>query len=98
GLVHEIGQYGKAPAMGHADDDLLEAQLAAALDDLFEGRDQRLAAVEPEALGAGVFLVEEVLEHLRFGQALQDGALAAFGEVAVVAAALHALLQPLALV
>ena len=45
--------------MGHADDDFLQAELAAALDDLLERRDHRLAAVEAEALGAGIFDVEE---------------------------------------
>jgi hypothetical protein len=38
--------------VGHADDDVLEAELPAALDDLFERRNQRFAAVETEALGA----------------------------------------------
>ena len=56
--------------MRHADDDLLHAEVAAALDDLLERRDQRLAAVEAEALGAGVFDVEELLEALRLDQLL----------------------------
>ncbi len=38
--------------MRHAQHDLLEAELAAALDDLLERRDQGFAAVDPEALGA----------------------------------------------
>ena len=33
--------------------DLLHAELAAALDDLLQRRDHRLAAIEAEALGAG---------------------------------------------
>ncbi|MCK7472851.1 MAG: hypothetical protein MZV49_03605 [Rhodopseudomonas palustris] len=33
----------------------MHAELAAALDDLLERRDQRFAAVEAEALGAGEF-------------------------------------------
>jgi hypothetical protein len=63
--------------MGHADHQLAQAELAAALDDLLQGRDQGFAALQPETLGAGVFLVEELLEDLRAGQRAQDGFLAA---------------------
>ncbi len=97
-LVHEVGQHVEPAAMGHADDHFLHAELAAALDDLLQRRDHGFAAVEAEALGAGVFLVEELLEHLGRGQALQDRDLAAVGEVALVAAAFDPHLQPLALV
>ncbi len=83
--------------MRHADHQLLHAELAAALDDLLEGGDQGLAAVEPETLGAGVALVAEALEHLGIGQALQDRALARDGEFGVIARHLDARLDPLAL-
>ena len=56
--------------MGHAEHDLLHAQRAAALDDLLQRRDQRLAAVEAEALGARVLDVEELLEALGLDQLL----------------------------
>ena len=62
--------------MRHADADFLHAEIAAALDDLLERRDQRLAAVEAEALGAGIFDVEEFLEAFRLDQLVEDGALA----------------------
>ena len=62
GLAHDIGKHVQAAAMRHADDDLADAKLAAALDDLLERRNHRFAAVEPEALGAGIFEVEEALE------------------------------------
>src|SRR3546814_8222220 len=80
--------------MRHADDHVLEAELAAALQDLLEGRDHRLAAVEAEALGAGVLLVEELLEDLGGGQPLQDGPLAVDREIGLVADGLDALLYP----
>src|SRR3546814_12160763 len=80
--------------MRHADDHVLEAELAAALQDLLEGRDHRLAAVEAEALGAGVLLVEELLEDLGGGQPLQDGPLAVDREIGLVADGLAALLYP----
>ena len=52
-LAHHFGEHVETAAMRHADDDLFDAEIAAALDDLLERRDQRLAAVEAEALGAG---------------------------------------------
>ncbi len=76
GLQHHVGEHVEAPAMRHADDKLLHAELAAALQHLLQRRDQGLAAVEAEALGAGIALVEEALEHLGDGEALQDRALA----------------------
>ena len=60
--------------------DFLHAEIAAALDDLLERRDQRFGAVEAEALGAGVFDVEEFLEAFRLDQLVEDGALAFAGE------------------
>ena len=66
--------------MRHADDDLLHADRAAALDDLLERRDHQLAAVEPEALGAGEFQVAEILEALGLDQLVEDRAPALAGE------------------
>ena len=76
GLRHHVGEHVEAAAMRHADDDLLQPELAAALDHLLERRHHRLAAVEPEALGAGVFHVEEALEDLGLDQLLEDRLLA----------------------
>ena len=78
GLAHEIGQHVEPAAMRHADHDLVDAELAAALQDLLQRRDRGLAAVQAEALGAGIFAVEEALEDLGRGQPLQDRALAAW--------------------
>ncbi len=80
--------------MGHADHDLLQAHRAAALQDLLQRRDHGLAAVQAEALGAGVLLVEELLEGLGGDQAVQDRDLALGREVGAVALALDALLDP----
>ena len=77
--------------MRHADDDVLHAQRAAALDDLLQRRDQRLAAVQAEALGAGEALVRGTLEALGLDQLLQDGDLALRGEADLLVAALDAL-------
>ena len=74
--------------------DFLHAEIAAALDDLLERRDQRFAAVEAEALGAGIFDVEEFLEAFGFDQLVEDGALAFAGEGDFLVAAFDALLDP----
>src|SRR5262245_45230561 len=92
GLGHDIGENVETPAMRHADHDLADAELAAALDDLLERRHHRLAAIETEALGAGVFHVEEALERLGLDQLLQNGNLALVGEAGL--APLHAILNP----
>ena len=80
--------------MGHAEDDLLHAERAAALDDLFQRRNHGFAAVEAEALGAGEFEIEELLEALGLDELVQDRALALAGEGDLLAGALDARLQP----
>ena len=62
GLAHHIDQHVQAAAMGHAQHDLLHAQLAAALDDLFQRRDGGFAAVQAETLGADEAVGGEFLE------------------------------------
>src|SRR5690606_3264779 len=49
GLGEHVREDRQAPAMRHADDDLLHAERAAALDDLLHRRNQRLAPVEAVA-------------------------------------------------
>src|SRR5664280_3565793 len=93
-LAHHLGQNIEATAMRHADADFAYAEIAAALDDLLERRDQRFAAVEAETLGAGVFDVDEFLEAFRFHQLVEDGALALNGEADFLVAAFDALLDP----
>ena len=80
--------------MRHADDDFLHAEIAAALDDLLQRRDQRFAAVETEALGAGEFDVAEFLEAFGLDQLHQDGAAAFAGEADFLVRAFDALLDP----
>ena len=58
----------RRPRCGMPTHDLLDAEIAAALDDLLQRRDQRFGAVEPEALGAGEFDVAELLEALGLDQ------------------------------
>ncbi len=93
-LVHHLRQHVEPAAMRHADDDLFDAERAAALDDLLQRRDHRLAAVEAEALGAGELQIAELLEALGLDQLVEDRALALAGEVDLLVAALDALLHP----
>ena len=80
--------------MRHAEHDVLDAQRAAALDDLLERRDQRLRAIEAEALGAGELDVEELLEALGLDQLVEDRLLALGGEADLLVGALDPLLDP----
>src|SRR5271169_1175883 len=80
--------------MRHADHDLAHAERATALDDLFQRRDHRFAAVDAEALGAGEFDVAEFLESLGFDELIEDGALAFGREGNLFVGALDAFLDP----
>ena len=93
-LAHHLRQHVEPAAMRHADDDLFDAERAAALDDLLQRRDHRLAAVEAEALGAGELHVAELLEALGLDQLVEDRALALAGEADLLVAAFDALLDP----
>ena len=94
GFAHKVGEHVKAPAMRHADHDLLKADLGAAPKDLLQGRHGRFATVEPKTLGPGVLLVEELLEGLCRGQLIQYPTLLLRRELRMVALGLHALLDP----
>ncbi len=74
--------------------DFLHAEIAAALDDLFQRRNKRFGTIEAEALRAGVFDVEEFLEAFGFHELVEDGALALAREGDFLVAALDALLDP----
>ena len=93
-LAHHLRQHVEAAAMRHAEHDLLHAQIAAALDDLLERGDQRLAAVEAETLGAGELEIAELLEALGLDQLHQDGAAALRREADFLVRPLDALLDP----
>ena len=93
-LAHHLRQHVEAAAMRHAEADFLHAEIAAALDDLLERRDQRLAAVEAEALGAGELDVEEFFEAFGLDQLVEDRALAFARERDLLVLAFDALLDP----
>src|SRR5438105_4066559 len=80
--------------MRHAEHDLLDAEIAAALDDLLECRYQRLGAIKAEPLGAGEFDVTEFLEALGLDQLLQNCATAFGREADLLVRPLDAFLDP----
>ena len=97
GLVHHVREHVQAPAVRHADRDLLHAELGRAPHDLLERRDRRFGAVEAEALGADPLAVDEALERLGRGEVVEDLDLALALEHHLVLDALDALLDPRAL-
>ena len=97
GLGQQIGEHVQPPAMGHAEHDLLHAQLPAAFDDLFQRGDHRFAAIDTETLGAEKAHAGEFLEAFRLDQLVQDGALAFRGEGNLLVRSFDAALQPVLL-
>ena len=80
--------------MRHADHDLVDPELGRAPDDRLERRHRALAAIQAEALGAGVLDVQEALEALGDDQLLEDLALLLGARPQQVVRALHARLDP----
>ena len=94
GLAQHVDEHVQPPAMRHAENDLAHAELAAALDDLLQRRDHRFGAIQAEALGAGIFLIEELFEGFGLDQLGENGLLAKLGEADILVDALDALLNP----
>jgi len=80
--------------MRHADHDLLDAALAALLDQIVEQRDQRVAAFQREALLRGVLGREIALETFGRRQVAQEGAALFIRKAALHTAGLETILQP----
>src|SRR5690242_21858210 len=93
-LLHQIGEDVETPAMRHAEHDLLQAELAAALHDLLQRWNHRFAAVEPKALGAGIFHIEEMFETFGGNEPVEDGGLALGREGDLLVRTLDTLLDP----
>ena len=93
-LAHNVCEDIEAAAVGHTNDDLAQTELAAALDDLFQGGDHGLAAVEAETFGAGVFSAAKLFEHFCFDQLVHDGLFAFDGEVNLFFFAFDTFLNP----
>ena len=74
-LADDVGEHVEPAAVGHADDDLVEAALGRRLQDLVEQRDDALAALEREPLLTDVLGLQEGLERLGRVEPDQDVAL-----------------------
>src|SRR5882672_4583070 len=93
-LAHHLGQHVEPAAMRHAQNDFLHAEIATALDDLLERRNQRFSAVEAEALGAGELEVAEFLKAFGLDQLVQDRAASLARKTDLLVRTLDALLDP----
>ena len=93
-LAERVDEHVEAAAVRHADDDLLHALAAGALDELVHRGDEALAAFEREALLADVLGVQVALEALGGGQPLEDVELLVGAERRLGADRLEPLLPP----
>src|SRR6202022_3323037 len=71
-FANETSEDVEAAAGGHADHKLTDAELAAAAQDRFERRHQRLGPFDAEPLGSGIAAVEKPFEGLGGGQRSQN--------------------------
>jgi hypothetical protein len=94
GLVEHVGEHVEPPAVRHAEHHLDRVEARRFLDERVEERDQGLAALQRVAPLAGEPHLEEVLQHLRGDQTLENAAPLLGCQVWPVALRLHALLQP----
>ena len=94
GLGHHVGQHRQTTPVRHPDDDFLDTEVAAALDDLLHRRDQGFATVEAEPLGAHILDVQEFLEPFGLDQLVQDRATPFAGEADFLAVAFDPFLEP----
>ncbi len=93
-LAEKIHQDVQAPAMRHADHDLLDFRATALLDEIIEERQERVAAFEREALLADVAGVEIALQPLGGSELPEDVALLLRREALLQHAGLELILQP----
>ena len=96
-LPQDVREDVQAAAVRHAHDHLVRVGGRRVLDERVEQRDQRLAALEREALLAHELRVEELLERLGGDEPLEDAAALLRRQRRLVPGALDALLEPFAL-
>ena len=96
-LADDVRQHVEPAAVGHADDDLVDARARPLLNDPVEQRDQRLSAFEGESLLPDETGVEELLEPLGLAELPEQIALLIARKLRPVEDRLHVLLKPVAL-
>ena len=79
-LAHDIGQDVEPAAMGHADDDIVDALGRGLFNGLIEERDEGLRPFQGKGLGADEFFLDELLEDHRIGQPFEDPDLLSFAQ------------------
>ena len=80
--------------MRHADDNILNTQRTAAFNDLFQGGDQSLAAIQTETLCAHVFNMQEFFKTFGFDQFVQNRLTSFAGKGDFFAKSFDPLFQP----
>src|SRR5882672_8486035 len=93
-LADDISENVQTTAMGHREDNLIEAFFAALFDGQLQQRNQTLAAFQGKALGADEFLTNEFFKDDRIRQAGQDPDLFLTTQREAIFRSLHSLLQP----
>ena len=96
GFANDVAQNVETTAMGHANDDVLDTIVDAAIDEGLHAGDQGLAAFEAETLVVGIFGSKERLEARAPDEAIEHTALFV-DRVAEGLRYLEALAQPIAL-
>ncbi len=97
-FAQRVDQHIQPATVGHADDDLLYAQCATALDQLVHAGDKAFTTFERKALLADVFGVQKALKALSSAQAVEDVQLFFFAERWLAANRFQLLLPPALLV
>ena len=93
-LAHDVDQHVQATAVGHADDDFLNAALARVVHEFIHRRDEAFAALKREALLADILGMQKTLKPFGLGELLQDVALALRAVSRGAAHGLKTLLDP----
>ena len=96
GLAQNVGEHAETAAVGHAHDDLFDANLGTLLEKRIDCGDGGFATFEGEAFLADESGVEELLEEFRLEEAAQDLGFAKFIERRLIVAGFHAFLEPVA--
>ncbi len=96
GFPDDVAEHVETAAVGHANDDVLDAVVDAAVDEGLHAGDEGLAALKAEALVVGVLCGQEGLERGAPDEAVEDAALLVDGVLEGLGH-LDALTQPVAL-
>ena len=92
--LHDVDHHVEPATVRHPDDDLIDPQQRSSLDQHVQGGNHAFATFEREAFGPNVLGVEELFENLGIGELGEDADLLVVTQSDVVAARLHARLQP----